>query len=121
MKYNPFSLFAVILATSAVVSSASAANLTWIDTNTNNAWNLTELNWNPGPVAWTDSNNAIFAGTAETVALETAISAGALTVNTTGYTLALANNTLAASSLNYGGAVAGTFTLEGGTGTTNAM
>ncbi len=121
MKLKPFRLFAAVFATSAVISSATAADLTWIDTNANNAWNLTELNWNPGPVAWTDSNNAIFGGTAEVVTLGAAISAGAVTVNTTGYTLALANNTLAATSLNYGGAAAGALTLTGGLGTTNAM
>ncbi len=88
MKSNPFSLFAALLATSALISSAHAADLTWIDTNVDNSWDLTEKNWDPGPVAWTNTgNNAIFGGTGEIVSLGDEISVGNLTFNAAGYTI----------------------------------
>ena len=72
-------------------SIATAADQTWIDTNANNDWNTTELNWDAG-AAWTQSNSAIFGGTGETVTLTAPITAESLTFNSSGYTIA--GNTL---------------------------
>src|SRR6202012_1962974 len=51
-------------------------------------WNETIQNWDAGsglpPVAWTDGDNATFAGTAGVVTLGSAVSANTITVTTKG-------------------------------------
>jgi fibronectin-binding autotransporter adhesin len=63
----------------------------WIQANASNDWSLTALNWDAG-VGWTNGNNAIFAGTGETVELASSVTVNNLTFNSTGYIIADANN-----------------------------
>ncbi len=135
MKHNPFSYFAAALAASALLSSARAgvvSTLYWDDgavvangvsAGGSGAWTIGAPGWEDGVTAqnWADGSAANLGGTAGTLTLGGPISAAGVTVNTTGYTLALANNTLATASLNYGGPAAGTLTVTGGNGTTSAQ
>ena len=95
--FNPFLCCAITL--SSVLSSPGAI-FTWdgSDTTTSGAqggngiWNTSLLNWWDGAtdVVWPGSgsdNDAIFASTAGTVTLGSAITANDLTFNTTGYIL----------------------------------
>lgn len=75
-------------------SSASADTLTW--KTTTGTWDLSALNWDPGPVAWTQTgttsplHDAIFGGTDGTYTVTLAgsqIAASNLTFNNSGYTL----------------------------------
>jgi autotransporter-associated beta strand protein len=77
-------------------ANVTAANLTW--NTTTGDWDLSALNWNPGPIAWTQTsatvatNAAIFAGSdgavgAYTVTAGEALAAQTLTFNNTGYKL----------------------------------
>ncbi len=64
---------------------ASAADLTWA-TGTAGTWDTTNTSaWNPGPVAWNNAGNdtAVFGGATYTVSIaaDTAISAGAISLN----------------------------------------
>ncbi len=104
MKSKPFSLFAALLATTALISTASAANLTWDSTGLNptaplngaGAWDTTSAFWSNGTTdsIWNNaaSDTAVFGGgtstgTAGTVTLATGITAGGLTFNLGGYTI----------------------------------
>lgn len=63
-------------------------------------WNTALLNWDEGAsphVAWVNTNNdvSIFSGTAGTVTLGTAVTAGGLQFNVTGYTISGSTLTLA--------------------------
>lgn len=69
----------------------SQADQTWRDGEVNNDWDLTTLNWDAG-VVWTNGNNAIFGGTAETVEVASNITVNNLTFNSNGYVIADANN-----------------------------
>lgn len=82
-----------------MVVSAPAASLTWDadgvagdPTGGAGIWDTSSLFWNEAGVmkAWNNAGNdtAIFGGTGGTVTLGTAITAGGLTFNSTGYTLA---------------------------------
>ena len=83
----------------------AASSLTWDadgtaggSTGGTGNWNTTSTFWNKSGVmqAWINANSdlAIFGGTAGTVTLTEAITAGGLTFNTDGYTLAGNGNTL---------------------------
>ncbi|MCF7784866.1 MAG: autotransporter-associated beta strand repeat-containing protein [Prosthecobacter sp.] len=83
----------------------AASSLTWDadgtaggNTGGTGNWNTTSTFWNLSNVmkAWNNANSdvAIFGGTAATVTLTEAITAGGLTFNTDGYTLAGNGNTL---------------------------
>ncbi len=104
MKSNPFSLFAALLATSAVISTANAANLTWDSTGLNptaplngaGTWETTNAFWSNGTTdsIWNNAANdtAVFGGgtstgTAGVVTLGPGITAGGLTFNLTGYSV----------------------------------
>lgn len=78
-----------------LVSSASAATLTW--TATNGDWNTTAVNWNDGSadLAWSQTsataatNAAVFAGTDGTYSVTTSgtVNAQSVTFNNSGYTV----------------------------------
>jgi autotransporter-associated beta strand protein len=104
-------------------SAAQAATLSWTSTADSTlggtgTWNTAATNWWNGASAqaWTPNtttdNTAVLAGTAGTVTLGEGINALGLQATTTGYTVALAGNTL---SLGAGGLDAST--LTGGTTT----
>lgn len=88
MKSAPSPLLASLLAspvaclpaTLLLATAAFAADQTWDQANADNNWNTTSTNWTGG-VTWTQGNNAIFGGTAETVTLTAPIVAGGLTAN----------------------------------------
>lgn len=80
-----------------VALTVSIPNLYWTSNGTTlggaAAWNSSGLNWSPSNTsvtgaAWTAGKTAIFGGTAGTVTIGSAITAGGLTFSTTGYTLA---------------------------------
>lgn len=79
------------------LASAQAVSQTWNTGGPTNNWNTTggDTNWDAG-VVWTQNNEAIFGGTAETVTLTTGISAGNLTFNSSTYTIT--GNTLTLAS-----------------------
>jgi fibronectin-binding autotransporter adhesin len=69
MKLKRTNLFLLAAATLVVTSSVHAAvDQTWLDANVDNTWSTGAANWgtSPGSV-WTNTNNAIFGGTGETV------------------------------------------------------
>ena len=70
----------------ALASSASAADQTYDDTSPSNAWDTSTSNWDSSTSTWTNGNSAIFAGTGETVTVDT-VSAAGITINSSGYTL----------------------------------
>ena len=72
-----------LLSTILISATASAIDQTWIDTNSNNNWDLTTANWDTS-LLWSQNNNAIFGGIGETVNLTTGINANALTFNSNG-------------------------------------
>ena len=80
-----------------VALTISNPNLYWTSNGTTlggaAAWNSSGLNWSSSNTsvagaAWTAGKTAIFGGTADTVTIGSAITAGGLTFSTTGYTLA---------------------------------
>ena len=80
-----------------VALTVSIPNLYWTSNGTTlggtAAWNSSGSNWSPSNTsvagaAWTAGKTAIFGGTAGTVTIGSAITAGGLTFSTTGYTLA---------------------------------
>ena len=80
-----------------VALTISNPNLYWTSNGTTlggaAAWNSSGLNWSSSNTsvagaAWTAGKTAIFGGTAGTVTIGSAITAGGLTFSTTGYTLA---------------------------------
>jgi fibronectin-binding autotransporter adhesin len=92
-------------------SSLSAADLTWDTTSGDSAitggagtWDTTLTNWSADggltDIAWVNPNNdtALFSGTGGTVALVVPITAGGLTFNSTGYTIASNTLTLAGTA-----------------------
>jgi fibronectin-binding autotransporter adhesin len=133
MKPRILRLFAPALAGFGVfVTAARGADLYWDASSVNangqsgggtGTWNVGVGGWENGTnaVNWTNGENAVFAGTAGTVTLGGAIAAPVISVNTTGYTLALANNSISSTSLNYSGAANGTLTFTGTAGATNAQ
>ncbi len=93
------SAFGVLLGGWLTVASVPAASLTWDadgvagnPTGGAGTWDTSALFWNDAGVmkAWNNAGNdtAIFGGTGGTVTLGAAITAGGLTFNSTGYTLA---------------------------------
>lgn len=84
-------------------------------------WSTAISNWDSGSglahVAWTNANNdlAVFAGTAGTVTLTTAVTANALTFNVTGYTVA------GTSALTLAGGGAAITTSAAGAGATTTI
>jgi fibronectin-binding autotransporter adhesin len=114
------------------VTAARGADLYWDGPAVNvdgqsgggtGTWNVGVGGWEDGASAvdWTNGENAVFAGTAGTVTLGGTITAPVISVNATGYTLALANNSISSTSLNYSGAANGTLTFTGTAGATNAQ
>jgi hypothetical protein len=95
---------------------AHAGLFTWGASGTGGSgtWNTTNTNWYDGTTntAWVSGYDAAFGGTAGTVTLGSTITAGTLTFNTSGYTIAKGGYNLTATSLSGTGAV--TFS---GTGT----
>ena len=80
-----------------VALTISNPNLYWTSNGTTlggiAAWDSSGLNWSQSNTsvagaAWTAGKTAIFGGTADTVTIGSAITAGGLTFSTTGYTLA---------------------------------
>jgi autotransporter-associated beta strand protein len=74
-------------------------------TGTDNTWNATTANWTGAGTVWLTTgsdNDAVFAGTAGTVTIASAVTANDLTFNTAGYTIS-----------------GGTLTLNGATQTIN--
>ena len=80
-----------------VALTISNPNLYWTSNGTTlggaAAWDSSGLNWSSSNTsvagaAWTAGKTAIFGGTADTVTIGSAITAGGLTFSTTGYTLA---------------------------------
>ena len=80
-----------------VALTISNPNLYWTSNSTTlggaAAWDSSGLNWSSSNTsvagaAWTAGKTAIFGGTADTVTIGSAITAGGLTFSTTGYTLA---------------------------------
>ncbi len=96
MKRSPFSLkglaFIYSLATGSFLASASAQSIdqTWLQTLSDNNWNLTSLNWDSAgvPGAWSQNNNAIFGGAGEIVSITSAIRFNDMTFNVGNYTIA---------------------------------
>ncbi|MDA3926101.1 MAG: autotransporter-associated beta strand repeat-containing protein [Kiritimatiellae bacterium] len=74
----------VFLATLSLVCVLHAADQTWIDTNANNDWNTTDLNWDTG-VVWANGNNAIFGGVGEVLDINGSVSVSNITFNATDY------------------------------------
>jgi fibronectin-binding autotransporter adhesin len=129
---NPFRKFVVALTALVLHQTSQAETFYWdggtVTVNgasggTAGTWTVGAPGWENGTSAqnWATGNDALLDGTAGTVTLGGAISASSVAVNTTGYTLALANNTLTTGSLNYGGAVGGSLILTGGNGTSNTQ
>ncbi len=87
---------AAILTVAACALGAPAATQTYLDSSVLNTWNTTDANWDAG-VVWVTGNSAIFGGTGETVAVGT-VTAGDITINSTGYILSGGTVTLATTS-----------------------
>lgn len=75
-------------ATLAVVTSSLHADLTWNSGGPNDNWSTTDANWLPGNVGWTQNENAIFNGSAETVTVTTANTFNNVTFGSSGFTIA---------------------------------
>jgi hypothetical protein len=129
---NPFRKFVVALTALVLHQTSQAETFYWdggtVTVNgasggTAGTWTVGAPGWENGTSAqnWATGNDALLDGTAGTVTLGGAISASNVAVNTTGYTLALANNTLTTGSLNYGGLAGGSLILTGTAGTTNTQ
>lgn len=106
----------VLLCGGLAALNANAADRTWNTSGPTNNWNTTDLNWDGG-TPWAANDNAIFSGTGETVTLSTANSAGNLTFNATGYTIA----GVAANPLTLAGTPVVTVTNGGDTATIGAV
>lgn len=66
---------------------ANGASLVWVGGS--GTWDNTIANWTPGPVAWVNGGDtAVFNTGAGTVTLGVPITAGGLTFNSSGYTIA---------------------------------
>lgn len=90
------SLAATAFATAILAGGpALAADQTYDDTSFSDFWNLTEPNWDASAAPWTNGNNAIFGGTGEFVSVNAAVTAGNLTFNSNGYTIAPGTGSLA--------------------------
>ncbi len=107
--------------------AGAAAQQTYQDASPLNTWNTTDANWSTGPTTWanTTGSDAIFGGTGEAVTVS-AVNAGNITFNSTGYLLSGGTITLGATStitanqnatLNSGTAGAATSVTKAGTGT----
>src|SRR5690606_4844039 len=78
------STFPLGLLSIAAAIHATAADQTWLNSSPINTWDTTSLNWDAG-VAWTNGNNALFAGSVETVSIGgDPIVAGTVTMQGTG-------------------------------------
>lgn len=113
-KGRIYAPLAVVTMTSlGTVAHAVDLPQTWIDTNANNNWSQSDLNWDSG-VGWSQNNLAIFGGTGETVTLTEAISANGLTFNSNNYIIS-------GNTLTLGGATpTATVTTSGHTATINS-
>ncbi|HEY8993364.1 MAG TPA: autotransporter-associated beta strand repeat-containing protein [Lacunisphaera sp.] len=98
-------------AVAGVFSSAEAATQTWSGTNSG-VWDLSELNWDSGTAAWTNSNDALFSGTpTNNVTTATGLTIGTITLD----------NTFTGSvTMTGGNTVSGATTISGGTLNLNA-
>lgn len=85
-------LFPLVVAMTAMLPSAWAANLNWDSAGSSDLWNLTDPNWLPGSVAWTNSSTATFNGVGETVEVDAAIVAARIIISNSGFTIADSNN-----------------------------
>ena len=100
----------------ALAVGVQAADQTYRDGDADNTWSTSTsvLNWDGG-TPWVNGNNAVFGGTAETVTLGSAITAGTVTFNTADYIIDTAGNNLALSGGTAGtGAGTSTIILSGG-------
>ncbi len=75
------------LAIAGLASSATAQTVqTWMPGG-DAIWNLTSANWTPGST-WTQNNNSVFEGSAETVTVGVPITFNDMTFNSSGYLIA---------------------------------
>lgn len=72
-------------------SAVAQSDQTWLNSATPNNWSLAAPTWDAG-VGWTNGNNAIFGGSAETVEVASDITVNNMTFNTTGWIITDANN-----------------------------
>lgn len=75
-------LAVVLVSTGFAVASFAQVDQTWI--NGSGTWNTTDPFWDAGAV-WTNGNNGIFGGAAETVSIGSAVSVNNLTFNSDGF------------------------------------
>ncbi|MES2924675.1 MAG: autotransporter-associated beta strand repeat-containing protein, partial [Verrucomicrobiota bacterium] len=106
MKPLSHRALATSLITLFVTYSASAADQTWLPAGPSDLWNLTALNWDAGAI-WTQNNNAIFGGTADTISVTVPITFDDMIFNSTGYTISSAG----AGNLTLGNDFASTITV----------
>lgn len=139
-SYRPLLLAGTV---ALAASKLPAANVTWditpgavgvgdtAVTGGTGTWNTTNGNWTidagANNLAWVNANNdtAVFGGTAGTVSLGAAITAGGLTFNTTGYTvtgntLTLAGTTPTVTVTSAGDSATISSVIAGSTGLTKA-
>lgn len=90
--------FALVL----VPDASAQSDQTWLNAASPNEWSLSAPTWDAG-VGWTNGNNAIFGGTAETVEMASDITVNNITFNTSGWIINDANDdsvlTLSAGSI----------------------
>ena len=90
-------------------------------------WTVGAAGWEDGSIAqnWANSNDAVFGGTAGTLTLGGAITAGSITFNTAGYLLDTGANALTATTLagsgNFTKFGTGTLTLSGSSSYSGAL
>lgn len=77
-------ILAHVLALVSMPTFVFSATQTYDDANVSNVWNTSTVNWDGSTVAWTNGNDAVFAGTGEAVAVTT-VSANKIHFNATGY------------------------------------
>ena len=114
-------LFALALGARATTLTWDADGVSGGTTGGTGTWNTASALWDNAGVMTTWNNatpdSAIFGGTAGTVTLGSAITAGTLTFNTAGYTIAKAGNNLTITSLAGSSALTvsgvGTFSITG--------
>ncbi|MBI1367931.1 MAG: hypothetical protein GC162_04680 [Planctomycetes bacterium] len=84
MKY-PLNLTLAAVLAAAFATQVPAATQTWNTAGPTNTWNLTDTNWDAG-AAWTNGNDALFAGSGEAVTVA-AVTANGLSFTDNGYSL----------------------------------
>lgn len=115
MKRSRLFLHLTSLAALAGMEAVPAqTNQTWNPAGPDDFWNTTSLNWDAEAV-WTDNNNAVFGGAADTIEVTVPVIINDLTFNSTGYTI----SSTGAGSLTLGNDLASTITVTNAGETAN--